>query len=254
MEKIHIEITLNSRMPIELPIHYNHLIQAAILNSLDHDLAKFLHDIGYSFEERVFKMYTFSRLNGSFYLDKQQGKIIFNNKLKLIISSPLDRFCQSFANILLTRGKMTLGNNEVEIEKVTVTRHEVIGERIMVKTLSPVVVYSTLYKADGHKYTCYFQPGEPDYNSLIEQNLRKKYVALYGEEPAEGKVEVLAQGRTKLNIVKYKGIIIKGYSGKLQLEGPKELLQVGIDAGIGSKNSQGFGCLELIGEGGEGRC
>lgn len=254
MKKIHIEISLKIRETLELPIHYNHIIQAAILNSLDTDLAKFLHDIGYRFEARVFKMYTFSRLNGSFYLDKVKEKIIFQNSVKLIISSPLDKFCQSFANILLTRGKMKLGYNEVEIEKVAVTRFEVAGERILVKTLSPVVAYSTLYKADGHKYTCYFQPGEPDYNSLIEQNLRKKYVALYGEEPAEGKVEVIAKGRLKLNIVKYKGVIIKGYSGKLLLQGPKELLQVGIDAGIGSKNSQGFGCIELIGEGGEGRC
>lgn len=254
MIKIHIEISLNSGKLIELPIHYNHIIQAAILNSLDNDLAKFLHDIGYRFEERIFKMYTFSRLNGLFYLDKLKGKIIFYNKVKLVISSPLDKFCQSFANNLLNRGKMKFGNNEVEIEKVTVTRHEVTGKSILVKTLSPVVTYSTLYKADGSKYTCYFQPGEPDYTSLIEQNLRKKLVALYGEEPPEGKVVVIAKGGTKLNLVKYKGIIIKGYSGKFLLQGPKELLQVGLDAGIGSKNSQGFGCLELIGKGGEERC
>jgi CRISPR-associated endoribonuclease Cas6 len=254
VKKIHIEICLNAEEPLYLPIHYNHIIQAVILNSIDSDLADFLHNIGYSFKERTFKMYTFSRLNGAFYMDRANGRIVFENKLKLIISSPLDKFCHSFANVLLSKGKMRLGNKEVQIERVRVIRHVVQGESVVVKTLSPVVAYSTLYKADGRKYTCYFQPGEPDYNDLIDGNLRRKYVALYKEEPPEGKVKVISKGRTGLNIVKYKGFIIKGCSGRLLLQGPGALLQVGIDAGLGSKNSQGFGCIEIIGRGGEGRC
>lgn len=249
MIKIHIEICLNFEEPLHLPIHYNHIIQAAVLNSIDSDLADFLHNTGYGFKERTFKMYTFSRLNGAFHMDKANRKIVFDNKLKLIVSSPLDKFCHSFANVLLSRGSMRIGQKDVRIENVRVIRHVVQGESVMVKILSPVVAYSTLYKADGRKYTCYFQPGEPDYNDLIDSNLRRKYVALYNEEPPEGKVKVISEGRSKLNIVKYKGFIIKGCSGRLLLQGPEALLQVGIDAGLGSKNSQGFGCVEIIGRG-----
>jgi len=48
------------------------------------------------------------------------------------------------------------------------------------------------------------------------------------------------------NIVKYKDFYVKGYTCRLELEGPRELLQLALDAGIGSKNSQGFGCVELV--------
>ncbi|MFZ3132612.1 MAG: CRISPR-associated endoribonuclease Cas6 [Desulfosporosinus sp.] len=41
--------------------------------------------------------------------------------------------------------------------------------------------------------------------------------------------------------------MIKGYSGMMELSGPSQLLQVAIDAGLGSKNSQGCGCLEMMG-------
>lgn len=254
MKRIHLEIYLKSEQPVQLPIHYNHIIQAVILNSFDSDLAKFLHNKGYRFNERTFKMYTFSRINGTFYHDKGNKNIVFHNELKLVVSTPLDDFCQSFANVLLSRGSMKFGKQDLEIEKITAMKHMVQGESIIVRTLSPVVVYSTLFKADGRKYTCYFQPDEPDFNSLIDHNLRKKYAALYGVEPPGGKVEATSKSSIKLSIVKYKGTIIKGYSGRLLLKGPAPLLQVAVDAGLGSKNSQGFGCLEPIKKRGERRC
>jgi len=32
----------------------------------------------------------------------------------------------------------------------------------------------------------------------------------------------------------------------LQLQGPQALLQLALDAGLGSKNSMGFGCVEPV--------
>jgi len=46
-------------------------------------------------------------------------------------------------------------------------------------------------------------------------------------------------------LINYKNTIIKGYSGKMVVTGPIELLQMAVDAGLGSKNGQGFGCVEL---------
>ncbi len=191
-------------------------------------------------------MYTFSKLIGNYYLDRTKAEMVFKNKIKLIVSSPLDDFCQSFANGLLAKGCLRIGAKEIEIEKIFVKKQLVENDSVMVKTLSPIVVYSTLYKANGSKYTCYFQPGEPDYNCLIENNLRKKYYALYGSEASKEKIEIKTRGRMKLNIVKYKNIIIKGYSGRLFLKGPESLLQMAVESGLGSKNSQGFGCIEII--------
>jgi len=142
---------------------------------------------------------------------------------------------------------MRLGRNEVVVEKVYAQKYKVDKAEIVVKTLSPIVLYSTLLRPDGRKYTCYFQPGEPDYDRLLNGNLQKKYQAYYGKEPPTGTVQANALGRQKMSIVKYKGIIIKGYSGRLHLTGPCSLLQLAVDGGLGGKNAQGFGCVEMVG-------
>jgi len=208
-------------------------------------LALFLHDQGFFSGGRVFKLFSFSRLIGQYKINKTNDMISFFGEIRLIISSPVDKFCQSLVNILLTRGYMQFGKEKLEVTKVYLKKLEINDDKIVVKTLSPIVLYSTLFRPDGRKYTCFFQPGDPDYNRLITENLRKKYHAIHGKEAPPDEVNVVKMGRQNLAIVKYKDFIIKGYTGKLKLEGPRELLQMAVDGSLGSKNSQGFGCVEL---------
>jgi len=41
-------------------------------------------------------------------------------------------------------------------------------------------------------------------------------------------------------------IIIKAWQGHFLLEGSPELIQFGLDAGLGNRNAQGFGMVELV--------
>lgn len=234
------------REPVVLPIHYNYLVQAALYNSIDQELAAFLHEKGYSDGNRAFKLFCFSLIQGVYQMDRVNKRIAFEGELKLTVSSPLQDFCQSLVNVLLTKGVMRLGAQELEIDRISAGQYKVRENKVMVRTLSPVVLYSTLLRPDGRKYTVYFQPGETDYSRLFNENLRKKYRALYGAEGPEGEVEIRPLGIQRMRIVNYKNTVIKGYAGKLFLSGPKELLQLAVDGGIGSKNSQGFGCVEII--------
>lgn len=244
---MHIYFTLRPRGELILPVHYNHIVQGAVYKAVDPELASFLHEHGYDSSGRRFKLFTFSRLTGPFQLDREKKTFAFTGDIELTVSSPVEEFCRSIASGLLTRGVLRLGRGEVEVEKMVVQQFGVTEEEIKVQTLSPVVAYSTLLRPDGRKYTCYYQPGEPDFTPLIEGNLRKKFKALYGREAPPGEVQVRKLGRVQLNIVEYKGTVIKGYSGRLLLTGPQELLQLAVDAGLGSKNAQGFGCLEVVG-------
>ena len=64
------------------------------------------------------------------------------------------------------------------------------------RSLSPIVAYSTLLRPDGRKYTCYFQPGEAEFSRLVAQNLERKYFVVHGREPRAGlTLEVLRVGR-----------------------------------------------------------
>ncbi|CCO07756.1 CRISPR-associated endoribonuclease Cas6 [Desulforamulus hydrothermalis] len=246
---MHLYVALTSQEKLELPIHYNHLLQAAVYKAIEPALAVFLHDKGYEGGGRRFKLFAFSRLNGRFDIIKEKNTLRFTRNIGLTVSSPAVDFCQSIANGLLTGGQLRLGVYRLEVKAVSVQQYTVPGRRVVLKTISPVVAYSTFTRPDGRKYTCYFQPGDPDCDQLIENNLRKKYLAFYNQEAPPGPVRVKPMGQLKLNIVNYKGTIIKGYSGRIELTGPQELLQMAVDAGMGNKNSQGFGCVEVVGGG-----
>jgi CRISPR-associated endoribonuclease Cas6 len=232
---------------VALPVHYNHIVQAAVYNSIEPEMADFLHQKGFLDGGRTFKMFAFSLLRGPFVFDRSQNLIIFTGEIRLTVSSPVDDFCQSLANTLLTRGYIRLGEAETAVEKIYVQKFKVEKEEVILKTLSPVVLYSTLLRPDGRKYTCYFQPGEPDYEKLLSSNLQKKYRAFYGTEPPPEMIKAKAAGRQRMHIINYKGTIIKGYSGKILLAGPVPLLQLAVDGGLGGKNAQGFGCVEIAG-------
>ncbi|MGI6065410.1 MAG: CRISPR-associated endoribonuclease Cas6 [Bacillota bacterium] len=244
---MHIYARLKADNGIELPVSYNHIVQAALYKTIDPELADFLHMRGYETGKRSFKLFSFSRLSGRFTLNKEKGTFKFFDEINLVISSPVEDFCRSIANGLLTKDYITMGNYHIKVEKIVAKKFNIEKENVTLKTLSPIVAYSTLFKPDGRKYTCYFQPGEPDYNILITNNLVNKYQALYKKDPPQGKVRVLRRGNMRLHVVNYKNTVIKGYTGHVELTGPRELLQMAVDAGLGSKNSQGFGCVVLSG-------
>ncbi len=241
-----ITFTFRTNEILSLPIHYNHLVQGFIYHSIDQDLASFLHEQGFMVNQRTFKLFVFSRILGNYYIDQKNGNIHFGSPFKLVIASPLDYFCRSLCQCILQRGALWIGNTPFEDIEVSIDEPRVKTDIIEISTLSPITVYSTLLKADGRKYTCYFQPGEPEFNHLITENIKKKYEAIYRTNSPEGNITVSTRRPAKLNIINYKGTIVKGYSGKMRLHGPAELLQIGLDAGLGSKNSQGFGCIELF--------
>ena len=201
-----------------------------------------MHNTGYG-EQRKFKLFCFSNLLGKSII--RDNYIIFGNRIQLEISSPDEKFCESFANTILKK-TVYLGENLLEVGSIEIDRQDVMNNKVTIETLSSITAYSTLIRPNGSKYTCYFQPGEEDFNRIVAENLRKKYRAFTQLEPPVDEVQIKPLSQPRLHIVKYKGFIVKGYTGMLCLEGPRSLLQMAVDAGLGSKNSQGFGCVEIV--------
>jgi len=228
-----------------LPVHYNHLLQGCLYHCLGDD-AQFYHDLGYRHQRRIFKLFSFSRLLGRSTYDRYAGTLRFTGGLSFVVTSPDLRFCSSLATGLLRTGALHIGSEPLDIDSIFCSQDVVEGDQIVVRLLSPVVVYSTMTRYDGRKYTCFFAPGEPDFERLISENLKRKYEAFTGisrTEPDSVRVKPLSEPR--LAILKYRDTVIKGYVCRLRLEGPNHLLQMAVDAGVGAKNSQGFGCVEV---------
>ncbi|MCQ1529180.1 CRISPR-associated endoribonuclease Cas6 [Lutispora saccharofermentans] len=241
-----ISISFISEKNIVLPIHYNNIIQAFIYNNIDNKLSRFLHDKGYITNGRSFKMFTYSRVIGDWRAE--EDRFNFGKKAKLIISSPLDNFCKSVANSMLQSNHLFIGQNSIQTERIQIDNQIVDKDEIIIDTLSPIVVYSTFIKPDNSKYTCYFMPREPDFNRLVKENLVRKCNAVntITNGIGEPNVEVIPLGKVRQHLTYYKKTIVKGASGRFLIKGRKELLQIGVDAGFGSKNSQGFGCVKII--------
>ncbi|WP_407929052.1 CRISPR-associated endoribonuclease Cas6 [Candidatus Methylacidithermus pantelleriae] len=78
-------------------------------------------------------------------------------------------------------------------------------------------------------------------------NFRRKVRIWTGEEiPEDGALfPPYRVGSRNLHVVLYKGTVMKGWIGSYHLRAPQPYFRMALDAGIGSKNSQGFGCVEL---------
>lgn len=231
---------------LRLPLFYNHLIQGMIYDNLDQSLANTLHNQGYKYEKRSFKLFTFSRIIGKYRLINDRIEV--NPPFSLVISSPVEVILRSLAENLVRRGEITFAEDTAFLEAVNVHFTPEISEDIVVKMLSPVTIYSTLTAGDGRKKTYYYNPHEKEFPELIRRNLIKKYVAVYKKEPQSKEFEIIPVGiKTRdEKIVKYKGFVIKAWMGRYRIRGNPELIKLAYDAGIGSKNSQGFGCFDLV--------
>ncbi|WP_031517830.1 CRISPR-associated endoribonuclease Cas6 [Desulfofalx alkaliphila] len=243
---MHIYVTFKpTAPPLVLPIHYNHIVQSAIYSNLLPENASFFHNEGYMGGGRRYKLFAFSRLVGNCRFNKQKGEVSFSEEMKLVISSPSKVFCHSIVNGLISANTIRLGRTTVKVESIYIEDNRIVDSKLVLKTLSPIVTYSTLVKPDGRKYTVYFQPGEPEFNKQLTNNLIKKYEANYNEKAPAEDLNIKVLGSPKLHVMKYKDFIIKGYSCRLKLFGHQELLNIALAAGLGSKNSQGYGCMAL---------
>lgn len=238
--------SIDAKDEIILPINYNHVIQAMIYNQLDEEVAEFLHEEGFQKGKRTYKLFTFSRLLGNYDLDKKNGLIKFNGPIKLIISSPYSEFSNSIGNSILSARIIRIGNNKLEAKELAVEREIIDSDEIMVETMSPITTYSTLFRKDEKRFTYYFNPQEEEFSQIVNNNLKNKYKAFYLKDAPIENVIIEPIGGTRLSIIKYKDFIIKGYMGRFKMKGPIPLLQMGVESGIGGKNSQGCGAIKLI--------
>ncbi|MEM0506205.1 MAG: CRISPR-associated endoribonuclease Cas6 [Thermosphaera sp.] len=195
--------------------------------------------------KRSFKLFTFSRLQGNYILDR--AEIVFKPPVKLCISSPVERFVREVANGFLSSGNVNLYGKELRVASIEFPERAQIGDKVLCRTLSPITVYSTLSMGDGRKKTYYYSPLEEEFSEIISKNLVKKVQAITGKE-GKGLVNIRPKHGSKLReyICMFKGTVIKCWSGVYVLEGCRELIEMGYEAGLGSKNSLGFGMVEVV--------
>lgn len=242
------KINFSSKNNIELPISYNHIIQGVLYKFINEEsFANFLHNKGYVYNNRIYKLFSFSNiLEKPFQIYNERKQFIFPRDISIYFSSINNEFFQYVFNSIITmKDSIYLGKNPVIISKIEFINQEITNNEI-VNVFSPITVYSTLTTFDNRKKTYYYNPREGEFSLNIRKNLINKYQAFHGELPKNDEFNIKYMDKYRERVVSYKNFIIKGYSGRFQIQGSKELMDIAFCTGLGSKNSQGFGCIVKI--------
>lgn len=239
-----IMIELASDSEIKMPLSYNYYIQSLIYNLIsDKKYADFLHNKGYEYGNRTFRLFSFSRLEGDFILDKETKILNFTKKrMSLSITSPSEEFIKYVGETLLLKNELSLWKNTLSVESVKFENNHIEANNVKFYTKTPIVVSSTL--ASGQ--TIFYSPLDYCFQERIKSNILKKYNAFYGTNLDDINVNIkVISSRPKKKVVRYKKMIINGYMCELEFSGDTKILDFIYSASLGEKNSQGFGMLEL---------
>jgi len=230
---------------IILPVHYNHILQAFIYNYITKELAEFLHDKGYSYGKRTFKLFVFSRIFSRRFSIKED-KILFEKSISFYISSPVNEFIKQIAETFLKiENDIRIGENNLIMKELFTPPKPNFQDTIQINMISPVTIYSTI-TVNNKKKTYYYSPFEDEFQELLKSNLQKKFYAFTGSQiDFDFKIKPIGVNKNFEKIVYYKNTVVKGWMGKYEITTEKNILEFAYDTGLGSKNSQGFGMFEI---------
>ena len=237
-------LTFKPIAPVVLPMQYYRILQASVLTWLGRDeYGKFLHDVGYEHNKRVFKNYTFSHIFGNSIYNKNQNKLTFTGTIYFYLSFYTDDCHEIILQNWKEKKPLHLGKILLELENIEVANEEY--RDCIVDTASPVTIHSTFELPDGRKKPNYYEPWEKDFSKMICENLIRKFIAINGAEPREKNFDIRPVRGTKLaaHTIHYNRFIIKGWTGQFQISGSPELIQTALLAGIGARNGIGMGCI-----------
>src|SRR5207244_4463576 len=92
-----------------------------------------------------------------------------------------------------------------------------------------------------------FLSPDEDWSEIMQRNLARKFRALYGGDPSDDRLvwiwdrtyldDATRRGRRCSVLIDIRGIKIRGWLAPFIVEGSKELIELGYEAGFGSRNS-----------------
>lgn len=242
-----IKLKLNSQRNIVLKTGYAVSMQAVIYSLFNKSSADWLHENGFILRNRSFKLFCFSDILEKGKYNSNTREFIYPSQISFYISSPINWILEQIAQNSI-KNEIKLGNNSVQLSSIEIEPIKKINEvRTRINTLTPIEVHSTLEKKDGTKKTYYYSPMENEFSEFINNNLKKKWELCF-KEKCDGNIKIYPVNPkyNKEKIRKFKGTIIKGWSGHFYLEGDSELIQLAFDTGLGSRNSAGFGMINIV--------
>jgi len=226
-----------------LPLTYREALQAAIYRHLPRSLGDAVHDGRYWEGRRPVKPFVFSQLAGRVSYRRGEGFSV-DGPVWFRFASPASDLVQALADGLLRSGTVRLCGISFAVREVAALADVSVRSPLVVRALSPITVYRTVER-EGKRYTQYYNPLNREFGELVAANLQRKAEVL-GLDPGDPvQVEPLGIGPRSKRLEQYKGTWIEAWAGRYRLSGPEPMLWLALHAGLGAKNSQGFGYIDV---------
>jgi CRISPR-associated endoribonuclease Cas6 len=234
---------LRNEENLTLPLSYHEIVQHFIYQSLaQRGIAGFLRREGFRDGSRKMKLFTFSRLIGNYSLNLEHKTITFYKDIALVFASPVELIVWELAESLLKSSSIWIGGCALQVRDVFFEDSTECSDELEVIMLSPITVYQTPIN-NGKKHTVYFSPFEHAFEQLVKTNLERKWRLVYGEDKSSGDFSIhpLEVSTSDKKVIRFRDTVIEGWMGRYTLKGDPGFIKMGLDAGLGSKSSQGFG-------------
>lgn len=257
-------LTLLARQPrTRIPFNYPYLVTGwlyRLLASADATYATFLHERGYRTERKTFKLFTFSDLRMSRYeVRPAEGCFeLLSPEVNLTLSFYIDQAAEAFVVGLFQAQECVLTNRRHQAELVvnrvqSLALPEPSGNKLRLRTASPLVVA----QKDASGMDQYLPPTDARFGPLLLGNLVDKYRSVHPTASVPDASAMNYRLVSKPDRVRSRLLTIKegspqetrvrGYYGfEFELSGPWDVLEVGVLAGLGRYNAEGFGCVETL--------
>jgi CRISPR-associated endoribonuclease Cas6 len=245
-------ITLNYQYPLSAAIY-------KIIQRADEAYATFLHQQGYSYGGKSFKLFTFSDLRTPFDI-KEDRLVMRTDSAALTICFHVPDAAENFIKGLFMNQQLDIAD---EKDKATFIVQQVIAEQVpaidneilLLQPMSPMVVGR---KNERGNYD-YLSPEEDGFVVLLTNNLLEKYSADGGVE--EDELQQLKKSviikpvffklppRHRLLTIKAGTSAetkVRGYDKfRLRIQAPAPVIAMALNAGMGMHNAMGMGCVEI---------
>jgi len=253
----------------KIALNYNYSLSSAIYKLLEFgspEFSSFLHDLGYSIENKYYKLFTFSIKLEKTALD-YNSLILISPKAELYITSPLiDDFIKNFViGTFENRAIEIMSDNiftKFNINQVEIIPEPTFSNQMHFKMMTPLVLSTyKLYSGRLNQYYFRYNDNIEEINRVFQQNLVNKYQVItkrtysgngikisWDEKYIENATKKNKRLSKKVSIIKdiKNPIDIIGIYCPFKLEGDPELIKIGYEAGYGEKNSMGFGMVEAV--------
>ncbi|WP_099209941.1 CRISPR-associated endoribonuclease Cas6 [Thermococcus henrietii] len=232
-----------------VPFNHQHQLQGLIyrrIQRVDPDLSLSLHS------PKVPKLFTYSLfMTERRTLERCRPYFLGSGRAYFYFSTAVPSIAEAFIGGILQKPEVELWGEKFVVEEVKAVKEpEKLSGRKFV-TLSPIAV-TTKRVQFGKPRSYDLGPDEPEFYELIKENLREKYLHIFGTNPPEDFEMKVLNAKSKRFEVK-RGIYQVAWHLVFRAKGDEGLLKAGYLAGFGEKNSIGFGMVKVNGRKPEGR-